>query len=112
MDDLLKEMGQRLVARRKHLGLTQDELAERSDLTTQTISTSETGRKALRPENIIKLSEALDVSVEYLLLGKVSDTDVSILGAKVSKLTPDQYRHLEDIIDSFIAAVTPKNTES
>ena len=109
MDDLLKEMGQRLTARRKQLRLTQEEVAERSELTTQTISTAETGRKALRPENIIKLSEALDISVEYLLLGKVSDTDISILNEKVSKLTPDQYRHLEDIIDSYIAAVTPKN---
>ena len=52
---LLKEMGQRLSARRKQLRLTQEEVAERADMTTQTISTAENGIKALRPENIIKL---------------------------------------------------------
>ena len=51
---LLKEMGQRLSARRKQLRLTQEEVAERADMTTQTISTAENGIKALRPENIIK----------------------------------------------------------
>lgn len=68
MDDLLNQMGKRLVARRKQLRLTQEEIAERTDLTTQTISTAETGKKALRPENIIKLCAALDISTDYLLL--------------------------------------------
>lgn len=45
MDDLLNQMGKRLVARRKQLRLTQEEIAERADLTTQTISTAETGKK-------------------------------------------------------------------
>ena len=49
MDDLLNQMGKRLVARRKQLRLTQEEIAGRTDLTTQTISTAETGKKALRP---------------------------------------------------------------
>jgi transcriptional regulator with XRE-family HTH domain len=112
MDNLLEQMGKRLVTRRKQLRLTQEELAERADLTTQTISTAETGRKALRPENIIKVCTALDISPDYLLLGSISQDDVSILCQKVSRLTPAQYRHLEDIIDSYIAAVTQNNTEA
>ena len=34
---LLKEMGQRLSARRKQLRLTQEEVAERADMTTQSL---------------------------------------------------------------------------
>lgn len=56
MDDLLLQMGARISTRRKQLKLTQEELAERAELTCQTISTAETGKKALRPENIIRLS--------------------------------------------------------
>ena len=108
MEDLLVEMGQRLVARRKQLRLKQDEVAEMADLTTQTISTAETGKKALRPENIVKLWEVLDISADYLLFDQISDRDISILSEKVSALTPEQYRHLEDIITSFIAAVSDK----
>lgn len=52
MDKLVQEMGKRISARRKELRLTQEELAEKAGLTSQTISTAETGSKALRPENL------------------------------------------------------------
>ena len=102
---LLKEMGQRLSARRKQLRLTQEEVAERADMTTH--GTAENGIKALRPENIIKLCGALKISADYLLFGTISSDDQSVLFSKVSQLSPAQYRHLEDIVNSFIAAVIP-----
>lgn len=105
MDDLLDQMGKRLVARRKQLRLTQEELAERADMNAQIISTAETGKKGLRPENIIKLCIALDISADYLLMGKVGASDYDILSQKVSKLTPSQYQHLEDMIDAYITAL-------
>ena len=72
MDELLQSMGERLMRRRKQLRLTQEELAERADMTTQTISTAETGRKALRPHNIVKLCRTLEISADYLLFGEIS----------------------------------------
>lgn len=105
MDSMLSEMGRRIMERRKQLRLSQEEVAERAELTPQTISTAETGRKALRPENIIKVCAALDISPDYLLLGNITNVDTSILSEKVSQLTPGQYRHLEEIIDNYIAAV-------
>ncbi len=103
MDDLLCQMGERIVARRKQRRLTQEELAEAAGVTPQTVSTAELGKKALRPINIIKICAALEISPDYLLLGRISNEDTSILVQKVSHLTPEQYRHLEDVIDSFIA---------
>lgn len=111
MDDLLKQMGRRLSARRKQLRLTQEEVAERADLTTQTISTAETGSKALRPENIVKMCGALGISADYLLFGTISDEDRSYLSEKIAKLNPEHYRHLEDIVDSYIAAVSTSDSE-
>lgn len=105
MDDLLDQMGKRLVARRKQLRLTQEELAERADMNSQIISTAETGKKALRPENIIKLCIALGISADYLLMGKVGSSDYNILSQKVSQLNSSQYRHLEDMIDAYITAL-------
>lgn len=112
MNDVLKEMGRRLTERRKQLRLSQEEVAERAELTPQTISTAETGRKALRPENIIKICAALDISPDYLLLGNITDVDISLLSEKVNRLTPSQYRHLEEIIDNFISAVAEKGAEA
>ena len=108
MDELLQEMGDRIITRRKQLRLTQEELAETAGVTPQMISTAELGKKALRPSNIIKICTAWDISPDYLLLGRISDTDRSILTQKIACLTPEQYRHLEDIIDSFIAVATEK----
>ena len=108
MDELLREMGARIIARRKQLRLTQEELAEAAGVTPQTVSTAELGKKALRPSNIIKICAALGISPDYLLLGTISEADHSILTQKIACLSPKQYRHLEDIIDSFIAVATEK----
>jgi len=105
MDKLVQEMGKRISARRKKLGLTQEGLAEKAGVTSQTISTAETGTKALRPENIAKLCEALGTSADYLLFGEISDMDLGIMMKNISDLPPEQYRYLENIVNSFIAAV-------
>lgn len=112
MDDLLHQMGERIVSRRKQLRLTQEELAEAAGVTPQTISTAELGKKALRPANIVKVCTALNISPDYLLLGRISDTDFSILTQKISCLSPDQYRHFEDVVDSFIAIAGYERSEA
>ena len=111
MDDLLKEMGKRIHDRRKQLHMTQERLAELAGITPQTVSTAELGQKAMRPDTIIKISTALEVSTDYLLLGKVTGDDQLLLSPKVSELTPIQYRHLETLIESFVAAVKEKETQ-
>ena len=75
MDNLLKEIGNRIIARRKQMRLTQEELSELAGVTAQTISNAELGKKALRPENIIRLCTAMEISTDYLLLGNVSGDD-------------------------------------
>lgn len=111
MDDLLKQIGKRIYDRRKQLRLTQEELAELADITPQTVSTAELGKKAMRADTIIRICIALQISTDYLLLGKVTEQDKSILSKMTSKLMPAQYRHLEDIIHSFITAVEEKETK-
>lgn len=108
MADLLSGIGNRIYERRKQLRLTQDELADKAGVTPQTISAAELGKKALRPENILGVSDALEISTEYLLRGIVTQEDNAILTRKVSVLSPRQYRHLEDIVNSYVAAVTEK----
>ena len=103
MENLLKDMGKRIFDRRKQLNMTQETLAELAHVTPQT--TAELGQKAMRPETILKVCDALHISTEYLLRGVITETDSSLLMEKISTLTPKQYRHFEDILDSFIAAI-------
>ena len=88
---LLEQMGTRIFERRKQLRLTQEELAEAAGITPQTVSTAELGKKAMRPENIIKVCSALEISTDYLLMGKVASEDKNILLEKVSQLSPQHY---------------------
>ena len=98
-DICLVESGNRITERRKGLGWTQEELAEKADLTPQFVSYAESGKRAMRPENLLKLSKALNVSADYLLTGDIVEKDMLILSDKMKNLTPSQVRIIENIID-------------
>ena len=98
-DMCLLEVGRRITERRKSLGWTQEELAEKAELTPQFVSYAESGKRAMRPENLLKLSKALNVSTDYLLTGDIVEKDMLILSDKMKNLTPSQVRIIETIID-------------
>lgn len=89
----------RIMDRRKKLGLTQEALAEKGEVTIQFVSYAESGKRAMRPENLLKISSALEVSADYLLTGEIIDKDLLILSDKLRRLTPSQVRTVEAIID-------------
>lgn len=95
----LQEIGKRIMDRRKKLGLTQKVLAEKGEVTTQFVSYAESGKRAMRPENLLKISSALEVSADYLLTGEIIYKDLLILSDKLLRLTPSQVRTVEAIID-------------
>ncbi len=99
----LQEMGKRIMDRRKKFGLTQEALAEKSELTTQFVSYAESGKRGMRPENLMKIAAALGVSTDYLLTGDIIDKDKLLLSEKLDKLTPQQVRIVENVIDECIA---------
>ena len=99
IDICLVEIGNRITERRKGLGWTQEELAEKADLTPQFVSYAESGKRAMRPENLLKLSKALNVSADYLLTGDIVDKGMLILSDKMKNLTSSQVRIIENIID-------------
>lgn len=56
-------LGLRLRRRRKELGLTLAQLAQRSDTGTSTIHSIERGRTAPRLDTLVRLSAALDMPI-------------------------------------------------
>lgn len=99
---LLVEMGQRIFERRKYCRMTQEELAEKIDVTPQMISTAELGKKAIRPENLLKISIALDVSADFLLSGESINKDILYLQTKLELLSPEKFVLIQNIISSCI----------
>ena len=105
---LLIDMGKRISTRRKSLHLSQEELAEIADVSPQLLSTAERGTKAMRPENLMKLSNALGVSADYLLTGEIIDKDLSLIIKKLEKISADQIRTIEQILEHSIHLCLPR----
>lgn len=63
-------IGERLTRERKKLGLTQEELGSKLDISRQAISKWESDLSLPDTANLIKLSTLFSCSVDYILLGK------------------------------------------
>lgn len=102
--------GQRLVAIREEAGLSQRDLADKLAITQRALSWWEREPVALKPEQLIALADALDISIDYLL-----GRDVKIVRGPgptgkakkafeaVSKLPRDQQKKIIDVVESFVA---------
>jgi len=100
-----QNMGDRIREARKKLNLTQEQLAEKLDVTVAYISEIERNLKLPSMPLFIKLVEALDVSSDYLLRDNISTRNLygdNILGRKLARLTPKQRVALEALIDVYL----------
>lgn len=97
--EFLKEMGLRIMLRRRSLRMTQEELAEKMDVSTQMISNLELGKKAIRPENLAKVCSVLELSADFILTGADTKTAVDDVAEKLVQLTPEELRMVNEIID-------------
>ena len=102
MNELLAGIGQRISSARKSKKMTQEALAELADVSYQTISSAELGKKALRPENIIKISQALQVSTDYLLTGNRNTSDYITLDSKLATVDSAKYDRIMRVIDIML----------
>lgn len=99
----LIEMGKRIAAVRKKSKMTQEQVAEKIDVSLQTVSNVELGRKAIRPENLVKLCRLLNVSTDYILLGRKSQSELGGVFLKLSNLSESDLKIIEALIDHLNA---------
>ena len=87
--EFLKEMGKRIMVRRKSLRMTQEELAEELGVSTQMISNLELSKKAIRPENLAKVCSVLNLSADFILTGANTQSPVDEVAEKLIQLTAE-----------------------
>ena len=97
--EFLKDMGQRIMVRRKALRMTQEELAEKLGVSTQMISNLELGKKAIRPENLVRVCDALELSADFVLTGTNTKTAVDAIAEKLVQLTAEELQMVNNMID-------------
>ncbi len=95
----LKEIGLRISNRRKQLNYTQEQIAEKMDVSVQMVSNLERGNKAIKIDNLVKISEILDISTDYILLGNYTKNDSTNMSEKLSTLSTDDYQMISLLIE-------------
>ncbi len=69
MYDYKKDMGERVRTARKRLSMTQEFVAEKLGISVKHFSEVERGLTGLSVENLIKLSDCLGLSLDYMIKG-------------------------------------------
>lgn len=70
-----KDSGKRIAALRKDSGMTQEQLAEKLNISDSMISKIERGAKGVSIDLAIEICVIFNVSLDYLILGKAINVD-------------------------------------
>lgn len=99
----LNGIGKRIQKQRKQRGYTQEQLAEMMNVSIQMVSNLERGNKAIRIDNLINLSQILNISTDYILTGKETREDIDILTSRISKLSHKEKKMIDILVDYFLS---------
>ncbi len=93
-----RALGARVQQRRQQLGLSQQYVAERLDLSTSFYSRVERGEKVASLETLVKIVNFYDFSLDFLLQDSLNKTVPGELQAELTQIfkgkTPEQVKHL------------------
>lgn len=88
-----EEIGARIKKRRIELNLTQEKLAEKTDLTETHIGAIERATSKCSIETLVKLAEVLSLNVDYLLFG-ITTNNIDYTFATIMKGLPEDKQPL------------------
>ena len=106
------QIGMRVKQAREMAGLTQERLAELLDVTAQYISGVERGAVGLSVPILLQLCSVLLVSSDFILLGDINISDVSGVTARLSRLSADHIKNVEEIINRYIEGIAVAKTKN
>ncbi|MDE5991442.1 MAG: helix-turn-helix transcriptional regulator [Oscillospiraceae bacterium] len=95
------KIGERISIQRNELGLTQEDVYEKLDFSQNHYSRIENGRDGISVEKLIQLSDILNISIDYLLKGKIRSNRKSDFEIKYNKLSKKQKQFIIQQIDSL-----------
>ena len=99
------EIGARIQLSRERAGLTQEQLAEAIDRSTQFISTIERGVAGPSLETVVLLCATLGTNADWLLRGRQETPDAASVAAKLSGLTQEQLAHVDEMLEHLLQLV-------
>lgn len=100
-----KRIGKRIKQSRERLGLTQEQFAEKTGLTTNYISTLERGASFPRCEKLITILNALEVSADEIFCDVLTHSiphKASVLSEVLNDLPPESRIRILDLLEFLI----------
>lgn len=98
------KIGDRISKIRNEINITQEDLAKQLFVSNKTISSWELGRTEPNLEMIIKLSECLECSINYLIYGnKQKDKTKSEIKIKLSS---NEYKYIKSILNEYAKEIS------
>jgi len=105
------DFGKSLVAARLRLGLSQAQVASRLGVTQQAYAGWERRTMAIKPQQVARLAEVLEVGLEDLLGGKPAPARPKLPAgraydafARVARLQPQEQKRLLDVVEDLLSA--------
>lgn len=102
-DSEWRDIGDRIRTRRRSLGIKQSELAESIDISTTHMSSIENGRQHPSIYVLIRISEQLNTTPDFFLLGAIRSNNIPMNIIDSIKLCNEEHLPLiHDIIGCFL----------
>ena len=111
--DICQVAALRIRKMRLEKNMTIDDLAEKCDVSTQTIKLIEEGRRNfINPKTLYTIANSLNVSSDYLI-GRI-DTPVpesTVVGNLISELTTEEVIYLVSILSRYVEILKKAGTD-
>lgn len=100
-----KKVGERIRNQREFLDYTREEFADMLSISTNFCRDIEIGAKGMSVQTLIKVSNILKMSVDYILFGQIKEEDNHNLLIMINSLSEDKRVYAEDILKTFIKSL-------
>lgn len=95
------KIGERISRQRNKLNLTQQDIYDKLDISQNHYSRVENGHIGISIEKLIQLSDILNISIDYILTGKIPSDKKSDFEKKYNELSNKQQQYINQQIDSL-----------
>ena len=103
MKEFNKEVGLRIAMLRNKMGISQEVLSGLAGISSKFLYEIECGKKGMSAQTLYNISNALNVSTDYILKGE-GDTDTSTrVVAMLSSFSDEKIIHIENILREVAA---------
>ena len=102
MNDYKYEMGLRIKQQRKTKKFTQEQMAEQLGISVKHFSEVERGLTGLSVENLIKLSNILDLTIDYIVKGSPNENTWNSTLEKMKTVPYEKIPTIKEIISLSI----------